>query len=137
MAHWIRYEHDGAIGFGTLEHGSIAVHEGDMFETPRPSGVQLALPDVRVLTPCVPGKMIALWNNFRALGAKLGIEAPEEPLYFLKAPSSFQDPDTVIAALHPMTAGSSTRGNLGSSSAPAAPTRTRARLRPPSSAIPA
>jgi 2-keto-4-pentenoate hydratase/2-oxohepta-3-ene-1,7-dioic acid hydratase in catechol pathway len=96
MAHWIRYEHEGAIGFGTLEHGSITVHEGDMFDRPRPSGAQIALHDVRVLTPCMPGKMIALWNNFRALGAKLGIEAPEEPLYFLKAPSSFQDPDTVI-----------------------------------------
>jgi 2-keto-4-pentenoate hydratase/2-oxohepta-3-ene-1,7-dioic acid hydratase in catechol pathway len=96
MAHWIRYEHGGAIGFGTLADGRIAVHRGDTFDHPEPTGEQLALAEVRVLTPCVPSKMIALWNNFRALGEKLGVAAPEEPLYLLKAPSSFQDPDTVI-----------------------------------------
>jgi 2-keto-4-pentenoate hydratase/2-oxohepta-3-ene-1,7-dioic acid hydratase in catechol pathway len=33
--------------------------------------------------------MIALWNNFHALAAKLGQPEPEEPLYFLKAENSF------------------------------------------------
>jgi hypothetical protein len=36
-----------------------------------------------------PSKMIALWNNFRELGAKLGVPSPEEPLYLLKAQTSF------------------------------------------------
>ena len=96
MAHWIRYERDGSIGFGTLADDIITVHAGDMFERPEPSGERIPLGDVRVLAPCVPGKMIALWNNFRALGAKLGVAPPEEPLYFLKAPTCFQDPDTTV-----------------------------------------
>lgn len=29
-----------------------------------------------------------MWNNFPALAAKLGVRPPEEPLYFLKAPSA-------------------------------------------------
>jgi 2-keto-4-pentenoate hydratase/2-oxohepta-3-ene-1,7-dioic acid hydratase in catechol pathway len=33
--------------------------------------------------------MLALWNNFRAAAAKNGWSEPAEPLYFLKAPSSF------------------------------------------------
>jgi 2-keto-4-pentenoate hydratase/2-oxohepta-3-ene-1,7-dioic acid hydratase in catechol pathway len=49
-----------------------------------------------VLMPTQPSKMIALWNNFRELGAKLGVPAPEEPLYLLKANSSFLDPDAAI-----------------------------------------
>jgi 2-keto-4-pentenoate hydratase/2-oxohepta-3-ene-1,7-dioic acid hydratase in catechol pathway len=33
--------------------------------------------------------MIALWNNFHALAAKLGNPVPAEPLYFMKANSSY------------------------------------------------
>ena len=31
MAHWIRYQHNGTIGFGTLDAGRIDVHAGDLF----------------------------------------------------------------------------------------------------------
>ncbi len=89
MALWIRYEKDDAAGFGRLEGDRIAVHEGDMFASPRATGRTLALADVTVLTPTRPTKMPALWNNFHALAAKLGQPVPAEPLYLLKAPSSF------------------------------------------------
>lgn len=89
MASWIRYEAGGHAGFGRLDAGTIAVHEGDMFASPQPTGEALALASVRVLTPTAPTKMIALWNNFHALAAKLGQAIPPEPLYFLKAPNSF------------------------------------------------
>ena len=89
MAHWIRFEHDGRTGFGALEDGTITVHEGDMFEAPKPTGETVPLADVKVLTPCAPSKMICLWNNFHALAARLGVPEPDEPLYFLKSPSAF------------------------------------------------
>jgi 2-keto-4-pentenoate hydratase/2-oxohepta-3-ene-1,7-dioic acid hydratase in catechol pathway len=43
---------------------------------------------VRVESPCQPTKVVALWNNFRALGEKLGKAAPAHPLYLLKPASS-------------------------------------------------
>ena len=43
MAHWIRFEHRGRTGFGTLEGETIAVHDGDMFDDPRPSGETLPM----------------------------------------------------------------------------------------------
>ena len=89
MARWIRFEHQGQIGFGTLDGATIRVHEGDMFEDPRPTGATLPLAEVKVLTPCTPSKMICLWNNFHALAARLGVAEPDEPLYFLKSPSAF------------------------------------------------
>src|SRR5919106_326387 len=89
VAHWIRFEHDGRTGFGALEDGTITVHEGDMFEAPKPTGETVPLADVKVLTPCAPSKMICLWNNFHALAARLGVPEPDEPLYFLKSPSAF------------------------------------------------
>ena len=89
MAHWIRYEHQGKIGFGQLDSGIIAIHRGDMFADPVATGESLALEAVTVLTPCAPGKMIALWNNFHALAEKLNQAIPPEPLYFLKANNAF------------------------------------------------
>lgn len=96
MAHWIRFERDGAIGFGTLEGDAIAVHTGDMFDRPEATGQHLPLASVRVLAPTRPTKMIALWNNFRALGAKLGVAPPGDPLYLLKAPSCITDPGATV-----------------------------------------
>jgi 2-keto-4-pentenoate hydratase/2-oxohepta-3-ene-1,7-dioic acid hydratase in catechol pathway len=89
MAQWIRYETGGRVGFGQLAGETIAVHSGDMFGAPAATGQTLALGSVKVLTPTTPTKMIALWNNFRALAAKLSQAIPPEPLYLLKAPNSF------------------------------------------------
>ena len=89
MAHWIRFEHQGRTGFGTVENDSIKVHAGDMFGSARPTGAIVSLAAVKVLTPTQPGKMVALWNNFHALAAKLGNAEPPEPLYFLKGNNSF------------------------------------------------
>ena len=87
--HWLRFERGGQTGFGTLRDGVIQVHEGDMFANPRATNATVPFADVTLLTPCVPSKMIALWNNFHALAAKLNLTAPPEPLYLLKAPNSF------------------------------------------------
>ena len=52
---------------------------------------RLALADVELLAPTEPSKIVALWNNFHALAAKLNQPEPAEPLYLLKA-------TTIVAA---------------------------------------
>ncbi len=89
MTRWIRFEHEGRAQFGALEGDAIRVHEGDLFAAPRATGASVPLAAVKLLTPCVPTKMVALWNNYRALAAKLGQVEPPEPLWFLKANNSF------------------------------------------------
>jgi 2-keto-4-pentenoate hydratase/2-oxohepta-3-ene-1,7-dioic acid hydratase in catechol pathway len=89
MAYWIRFEHQGKGGFGVLENGSIRIHSGDMFAGAQATGATVSLAAVKVLTPTQPTKMVALWNNYRALAAKLGSPIPREPLYFLKGNNSF------------------------------------------------
>ena len=95
--HWVRYEHEGQAGFGTLEGARVQVHAGDMFGTCTPIDAVLALAEIRLLTPTAPTKVIALWNNFRALGDKLGLAEPKEPLYLLKSPNSFLASGATIA----------------------------------------
>jgi 2-keto-4-pentenoate hydratase/2-oxohepta-3-ene-1,7-dioic acid hydratase in catechol pathway len=87
--HWICFHHQGKAGFGLSSGEQIAVHTGDLFTDPRPSGETLRLADVQVDLPCRPSKLIALWNNFRALAALASFEIPEVPLYFLKGANSF------------------------------------------------
>jgi 2-keto-4-pentenoate hydratase/2-oxohepta-3-ene-1,7-dioic acid hydratase in catechol pathway len=91
MTTWLRFTYlsHPTPTLGTLEGDSIAVHTGDLFTNPQPTGECIALKDVTLLTPCVPNKMVALWNNFRALAAKLNQSIPPNPLYFLKANSNF------------------------------------------------
>jgi 2-keto-4-pentenoate hydratase/2-oxohepta-3-ene-1,7-dioic acid hydratase in catechol pathway len=95
---WMRFRVDGVDGFGVLDGPLVRVHEGDMFEGPRDTGARLSAADVQWLPPCRPGKIIGLWNNFRAAAHKHGWSAPEEPLYFLKAPSSASGHGAVIPA---------------------------------------
>jgi 2-keto-4-pentenoate hydratase/2-oxohepta-3-ene-1,7-dioic acid hydratase in catechol pathway len=89
MTHWIRFAENGTPGFGTLDGKKISVHAGDMFDRPAPTGRTVRLDTVEVLTPTTPSKMIALAHNFHALATKLKVEIPAEPLYFLKASTSF------------------------------------------------
>lgn len=93
---WARFSHQGTIHFGVIEGELIRLHEGDMFAEPRATERCVRLADVKLLMPVVPTKVIAMWNNFRALGQKLNLAVPAEPLYFLKAPNSYLDPEETI-----------------------------------------
>ena len=86
---WVRFEHAGQVGFGTLDGERIHVRVGDLFGPNDATGAVLALADVRLRSPSAPTKVVALWNNFHALAAKLQLAAPAEPLYLLKAPNSW------------------------------------------------
>ncbi len=95
---WLRFRHDGKIGFGRLDGDAVLVHEGELFGDPRPTGARLALDAIEWLMPCEPRTMVGLWNNFRALADKNGWALPAEPLYFLKAPGSWCAHGTAIPA---------------------------------------
>src|SRR5947208_105124 len=56
----------------SLSPDGIRVHEGEMFGRNASTGKTLALSEVELLAPCAPSKIVALWNNFHALAAKIG-----------------------------------------------------------------
>ena len=95
-AHWVRFSVGEAVHFGTLERDRVRICEGDLFADPTPTDHTLPLADVTLLPPVVPGKMIALWNNFHALAEKLGLQPPAEPLYLIKAPNTLLAPGGTI-----------------------------------------
>jgi 2-keto-4-pentenoate hydratase/2-oxohepta-3-ene-1,7-dioic acid hydratase in catechol pathway len=89
MTRWVRFTTaEGTPGMGALEGDSIAEVRGASFTDAQSTGRRLALADVRLVSPCTPSKVIALWNNFRALGEKLGKAAPSHPLFLIKPATS-------------------------------------------------
>jgi 2-keto-4-pentenoate hydratase/2-oxohepta-3-ene-1,7-dioic acid hydratase in catechol pathway len=93
---WVRFIHADAVRFGLLEDDHVRVCSGDMFSHAEPTEVRLRLQDVKLLTPTQPTKVLALWNNFRALGQKLNLATPAEPLYLIKSPNSYLNPGEAI-----------------------------------------
>jgi len=94
--HWVRFTDGDAVRFGTIEGERVRVCEGDMFAVAVPTERLLPLAQVTLLAPVQPTKVLALWNNFHALGAKLNLPVPAEPLYLIKAPNSYLAPGATI-----------------------------------------
>lgn len=93
---WIRFKEGHTTRFGTLEGEQVRIFEGNMFSGAVPTDRMMPLADVELLMPVLPTKIIALWNNFHALGEKLKLPVPAEPLYLIKSPNSYLDPGKTI-----------------------------------------
>lgn len=65
---WVRSKQSNTIRFGTPEGMRVRVFEGDMFSGATSTDQTLPLAEVKLLMPVQPGKILALWNNFHALG---------------------------------------------------------------------
>ncbi len=89
MRHWIRYEHQRKTGFGRLEGEFIRPCEGTVFAPNLVDCEPILLSEVNPLIPIVPTKMIALWNNYRALAKIKKLSHPKTPLYIIKPPNSY------------------------------------------------
>jgi 2-keto-4-pentenoate hydratase/2-oxohepta-3-ene-1,7-dioic acid hydratase in catechol pathway len=96
VARWARFRTESGAGFGILENGALLEHEGDMFGAPRATGRRLGVGEFTLLSPCAPSKIVALWNNFHALAAKIGKAAPAHPLFFIKSATSVVGPGEAI-----------------------------------------
>jgi 2-keto-4-pentenoate hydratase/2-oxohepta-3-ene-1,7-dioic acid hydratase in catechol pathway len=94
---WARFRTESCAGFGILENDHILEHEGNMFDAPRATGRRLEPNSFTLLSPCTPSKIVALWNNFHALAAKIGKRAPAHPLFFMKSATSVIGPHEAIA----------------------------------------
>ncbi len=95
--HWARFRTaDGRDAFGVLAGEQVAEYAGELFGASRPTGMSHALREVTLLAPCAPTKIVALWNNFTALAAKLGKPQPATPLFLLKPGSCLLGPGQAI-----------------------------------------
>jgi 2-keto-4-pentenoate hydratase/2-oxohepta-3-ene-1,7-dioic acid hydratase in catechol pathway len=106
-----RFVHPGSsdvqagVAWGTVEGPAgaepdtltVAAIEGHPFGPLTFTGDRWALPDVRLLSPFLPSKVVALGKNYAEHAAEMGdAEAPTTPLIFLKPSTSvIGDADTI------------------------------------------
>lgn len=75
--------------YGILQGHEIAVCSGTPFTGLTPTAQTVPLATAQLLTPCLPGKMIAVWRNSRALLQSRSATSTVDLCYVLKPPSSF------------------------------------------------
>ncbi len=80
----IRFAIDKKISYGVLNNQTVKVIKGSPFNTIQYSGVSCKLHEVKILTPCVPSKVICLGLNYRSHAKELESQLPQVPLLFMK-----------------------------------------------------
>ncbi|WP_410813116.1 fumarylacetoacetate hydrolase family protein [Micromonospora sp. 067-2] len=99
-----RFAHAKGMSFGVVEGEpeagpqglTIAEIEGHPFGQLSFSGARWALPDVRLLSPILPSKVVCVGRNYADHAAEHGNEVPKEPLLFLKPSTSVIGPRDAI-----------------------------------------
>jgi 2-keto-4-pentenoate hydratase/2-oxohepta-3-ene-1,7-dioic acid hydratase in catechol pathway len=93
----VRFELMGRTGYGILEGEKISVLWGTPYDgLENTTGEVVSLPEVTLLAPCEPTKIVALGLNYRDHAAEFGLPIPDEPLIFLKPSTAVIGPDEGI-----------------------------------------
>ncbi|RKR90674.1 2-keto-4-pentenoate hydratase/2-oxohepta-3-ene-1,7-dioic acid hydratase in catechol pathway [Micromonospora pisi] len=100
----VRFAHAKGMSFGVVEgepHAgpealTVAEIEGHPFGEIRFTNARWALADVRLVSPILPSKVVAVGRNYVDHAAELGNEVPAEPLLFLKPSTSVIGPRDAI-----------------------------------------
>ena len=84
------------ITYGTVEPDGIRLYHGSPFFHWERSETVLPITEVKLLSPVIPTKIIAVGRNYVDHATELGNEIPEIPAIFLKPPT------TVIGPMAPI-----------------------------------
>ncbi|GAA3589360.1 fumarylacetoacetate hydrolase family protein [Nonomuraea rosea] len=93
----IRYDDAGTIRWGVLgTDGTVRAADGDPWTGLRPGAGVGSVDQVRLRAPVTPSKILCVGRNYADHAAEFGNPVPEEPLIFLKPPSSIAGPGDEI-----------------------------------------
>ncbi len=99
-----RFVHPQGVAFGVVEGPAEAPYDAltvaEIAEHPfgpvRLTDRRWALPDVRLLAPILPTKVVGIGKNYAAHAAEMGGEAPAAPVMFLKPSTAVIGPGDAI-----------------------------------------
>jgi 2-keto-4-pentenoate hydratase/2-oxohepta-3-ene-1,7-dioic acid hydratase in catechol pathway len=84
------------IGWGILTKDNIEFIDGTPFGRWNRAKKILKDYDVQFLSPCEPTKIVCVGLNYRDHAKELNMDVPEEPILFIKPPSSILNPEEYI-----------------------------------------
>jgi 2-keto-4-pentenoate hydratase/2-oxohepta-3-ene-1,7-dioic acid hydratase in catechol pathway len=92
----IRFAIGKKTSYGVLDNQTVKVIKGNPFKDIRYSGVIHKLSDVKLLSPCVPSKIVCLGLNYNGHAKELKSQIPQAPLLFLKPTTAVIGPEDKI-----------------------------------------
>jgi 2-keto-4-pentenoate hydratase/2-oxohepta-3-ene-1,7-dioic acid hydratase in catechol pathway len=96
----VRFRAGERIATGVLEGEVVRPLRGTFFEEPLPTGEELAIDDVRLLSPVLPSKLVCIARNYPEHAREMGNPVPKDPVLFFKPATSVIGPGDPIP-LHP------------------------------------
>lgn len=92
----VRFLAPGGPSCGILNNDEVVELDGNFFGPFKTLKRCRPASSVRLLAPCAPSKIVAVGLNYRDHAGELGLPVPEEPVLFLKPPTSVIGPDEAI-----------------------------------------
>jgi 2-keto-4-pentenoate hydratase/2-oxohepta-3-ene-1,7-dioic acid hydratase in catechol pathway len=108
----VRFNAGNRTACGVLDGDEIVELAGDFFGPLTTLKTHHPRSAVRLLAPCVPGKIVAVGLNYRDHAAELGLAVPAEPVIFLKPATAVTGPGDGIR-FPPMSAQVDYEAELG------------------------
>jgi 2-keto-4-pentenoate hydratase/2-oxohepta-3-ene-1,7-dioic acid hydratase in catechol pathway len=84
------------ITYGAVEPEGIRLHRGTPLVAWEPTETVVAWNQARLLAPVIPTKVVAVGRNYVDHAAEMGSDIPDEPIIFLKPPT------TVVGPMQPV-----------------------------------
>lgn len=85
---FVRFSYGGPIAYGIVEGDEVRVIDGAPFDLFTPTEKKYPLDKIRILEPTVPSKVVAVGLNYTDHAREIDMQMPDEPLIFLKPPST-------------------------------------------------
>jgi len=92
----IRFAIGRKVSYGILSGQSIQVIEGRPFRSIRPASQEYRLSEVKILSPCLPSKVVCLGLNYLSHAKETNAPLPRAPLIFIKPSTAVIGPEDRI-----------------------------------------
>ncbi|MCG0275718.1 MAG: fumarylacetoacetate hydrolase family protein [Thermosediminibacteraceae bacterium] len=96
MTKFVRFDSGQGAVYGVLEGEKVFPVSGSIFGKWEKSDWGYRVDEVKFLAPCEPTKVVCVGTNYHEVVEKKGEAAPEEPVIFLKPPTSVIGPEDAI-----------------------------------------
>lgn len=88
----VRYQEGSVVKWGVVEENMIREMDGDPFGHLHLAPKMIGIEEVKLLSPCLPSKILALGLNYRDHAEEVKMVPPKEPLLFMKPSTSVIGP---------------------------------------------
>ncbi len=92
----VRFAAGGKVRYGILSGQSVQAIEGKPFRAIKPAFNNYQLDEVKLLSPCLPSKIVALGLNYQSHIEEFKNPTPEAPLIFIKPSTAVIGPEDNI-----------------------------------------